>query len=514
MSLPFWLDPVYDSKGMAAADRWAIDRAGVPSLSLMESAGEALAREAEAVSGPGPVKVVCGKGNNGGDGLVAARLLANWGHRVEVLMILGTEGLSEDARVNLERLPGLPVSTGSEAIEAIEGEATIIDAILGTGFSGEPRDPVSAAIDAIGRCSGPVIACDVPTGVDASTGEASLAVAADLTVTFHGRKVGHLVNPGKRLSGVVRVAGIGIPEEAPVGDAAGVIGAGVVDLLPVRGPMSSKFSSGRVSVIGGSRGLTGAVCLASEAAARAGAGYVTAVVPSSLESIFESRLTEVMTVACPDDDQGRLSEGAAGDIIAHCEGAAAVLIGSGIGRAPGTSRLVPEVVRALDAPLVIDADGLSILGTELDSVAERSRPTVMTPHAGEMARLLGVDVATVEAERLGSATDLADRTGATVVLKGDDTVVRSAAVTAINDFPSPALATAGTGDVLAGAIAAFLGRGVEPLAAASAAVLCHSGAGRIATDRVGLPEGVVASDVIDALPASIASFTDSDRWVE
>lgn len=514
MSLPFWLDPVYDASTMAAADDWAIEQAGIPSLALMEAAGEALARETEAIAGPGPIKVICGKGNNGGDGLVAARHLASWGHEVEVLMILGTDGLSEDAQANLERLQGVTLLEGRDALDAIEGEATFVDAILGTGFSGAPRQPVSDAIEAMGGGSGPVVACDVPTGVDASTGEAPFAVAADLTVTFHGLKIGHLVNPGKGLCGAVRVVEIGIPDAAPTGDAAGVIGPEVVGLLPVRSSASTKFSSGRVSVVGGSRGLTGAVCLASEAAARAGAGYVTAAVPSSLEPIFESKLTEVMTLGCRDDGSGTFAPESAKEVIAHCEGASAVLLGSGIGRSPEAKGLVAEVVRALDSPLVIDADALSVLGPELAAIAAREAPTVMTPHAGEMGRMLGVDAGEVEARRIASAVELAERSGATVVLKGDDTVIRSGNVTAINDLPSPALATAGTGDVLAGVITAFLARGVEPLAATAAAVISHSRAGRVAADRIGLPEGVVASDVISALPEAIASFGDSDREVE
>lgn len=514
MTYPDWLDPVYDAPGMAAVDRWAIEKAGVPSLALMEAAGEALARETEMVAGNDPIRVVCGKGNNGGDGLVAARHLAGWGHRVEVLMILGTDGLSDDSRANLERLGDIPVLTGREALSAIAGDATFIDAILGTGFAGEPREPVSTAIEALSARPGPIVACDVPTGVDASTGEASSAPAADLTVTFHGLRIGHLVNPGKRLCGEVRVVDIGIPEGAPDGRTAGVITPGVIGLLPRRSPSSTKFSSGRVSVVGGSRGLTGAVCLASEAAARSGAGYVTAAVPAALEPVFEAKLTEVMTVGCPDDGEGHFGSEALEAVTHHCDGAASVLVGSGIGRAPGTSALVSGLVRSVDAPLVIDADALSVIGTDLGPISERSAPTVLTPHAGEMARLLGTDTELVESRRMASAVELAERTGAIVVLKGDDTIVRGAAVTAINDLSSPALATAGTGDVLAGIVAAFLARGVDPLASASAAVLTHSRAGLEAALEAGVSEGVIASDVIAVLPRAVASLSGSDRGVE
>jgi NAD(P)H-hydrate epimerase len=221
-----------------------------------------------------------------------------------------------------------------------------------------------------------------------------------------------------------------------------------------------------------------------------------------------------MTLGCHDDGSGTFAPESATEVIAHCEGASAVLLGSGIGRSPEAKGVVGEVVRALDSPLVIDADALSLLGPDLAAVAAREAPTVLTPHAGEMGRMLGVDAGEVEARRIASAVELAEGTGATVVLKGDDTVIRSGNVTAINDLPSPALATAGTGDVLAGVITAFLARGVEPLAATAAAVISHSRAGRVAADRIGLPEGVVASDVISALPEAIASFGDSDRGVE
>ncbi len=294
-----WLDPLYDSAGMAAADRWAIDEAGIPSLDLMESAGRAVADAAAGMAGGGSVLVVCGKGNNAGDGLVAARYLAELGLEVEVQLLWAGDELSPDAAANLDRLRGIPVDEGPGPLVRREPPGLVVDSILGTGFEGEPREPVAAAIEWINEVAGPVLACDIPSGVDASTGEAELAVQADRTVTFHGPKVGQFIRPGKGLTGALEVAPIGFPPDAPPGEAAGLITERVLTFLPPRGPESTKFTSGRVSLVGGSRGLTGAVVLASRGAIRAGAGYATAAVPDSLEPVVTAAQAEVMTIACP-----------------------------------------------------------------------------------------------------------------------------------------------------------------------------------------------------------------------
>ena len=510
-----WLDPLYDAEGMASADRWAIDEAGVPSLDLMETAGRAVADVAVGMAGSDRVTVVCGKGNNGGDGLVAARILARAGLGVEVVLLWPGRALSPDSAANLERLDGVEIAEGSAALEGGRSPGLVIDAILGTGFAGEPREPVAGAIEWINAAGVPVLACDVPSGVDASTGEAGLAVEADRTVTFHGAKVGHVVNPGKRLAGEVVVAPIGIPPDAPAGEAAGVITPSVLEAVPHRGPGSTKFSSGRVSLVGGSPGLTGAVLLASRGAIRAGAGYATAAVPESLEPSVGAAQAEVMTVACPEGDvPGALGLDALDPVLAHCQGAAAVVFGSGMGRHPGTGALVREAVPGIEAPLVVDADALTLLGDDPSPLTAREHPTVITPHSGEMARLLGTRPDEVEARRLRSAREEAVRSGAVVILKGDDSIVCERGEVAINDLPSPGLATAGTGDVLAGVCGALLARGLEPFEAASAAVILHARAGRIAARSVGSAEGVIASDVVEALPRAMAGPAVGGRGVE
>jgi hydroxyethylthiazole kinase-like uncharacterized protein yjeF len=498
-----WLDPLYDADGMRAVDRWAIEEMGVPSLELMEAAGRAVAEVVAEAALDGPVRVVCGKGNNAGDGLVAARELDRMGFAVEALLLWPAEELSGDAAANLERFEAMHV--GGDLAPRLAGSGAVVDAVFGTGFSGEPREPARAAIEAIGGCGAPVVACDVASGVDASTGEVSgVAVEADFTVSFHAAKLGHRVAPGKWHTGELRVAPIGIPEGAPGTPAGGTIGTAVLDLLPRRGPRSTKFSSGQVAIAGGSRGLTGAVQMSSRAAIRAGAGYATVAVPVELEPIFEAGQPEVMSVGCPGGD-GCLAPASAKALLRTFERAAAGVLGPGLGRDPGSVELAREVLPAIRAPLVLDADGLNAFAGELGRVAERGAPTVLTPHAGELGRLLGRDSEQVSARRLAAAREAAGAAGAIVVLKGDDTIVTDGERVAVNAVPAPGLATAGSGDVLSGVTAALLARGLEPFAAACAAVLAHARAGREAAARIGAAESVIAGDAIDAIPAGLAA---------
>ncbi|HEX7245020.1 MAG TPA: NAD(P)H-hydrate dehydratase [Solirubrobacterales bacterium] len=496
-----WLKPLYDAEGMRAVDRWAIEERGVPSLELMEAAGLAVAEAVAELAGDGPVRVVCGKGNNAGDGLVAARRLREMGYEVEALLLWPGGELSGDAAANLARFPAEHVNGGLDA--RLEGSGAVVDAIFGTGFSGAPRDPAAAAIEAIDCCGAPVVACDVASGVDASSGEvAASAVEADVTVSFHAAKVGHRVAPGKWHTGELRVVPIGIPEGAPGEPAGGEIEAAVLALAPSRGPRSTKFSSGQVAIAGGSRGLTGAVRMTSLAAIRAGAGYATVAVPADLEAIFEAGQPEVMSAGCPGGD-GCLSPGSLKAVLRTFERAAAGVLGPGMGRDPGTVELARDAATAIDCPLVVDADGLNAFAGELGRLATRPGPTVLTPHAGELGRLLGRSSEEVSAQRLAAARDVARMANAVVVLKGDDTIVIDGERLAVNALSAPALATAGTGDVLSGMTAALLARGLEPFAAACAAVHAHARAGREAAVRIGGAESVIATDVIDSIPTNL-----------
>jgi hydroxyethylthiazole kinase-like uncharacterized protein yjeF len=496
-----WLNPLYDADGMRAVDRWAIEEMGVPSLELMEAAGLAVAEAVGELAPEGPVRVVCGKGNNAGDGLVAARYLAEAGFEVEALLLWPAEELSGDTAANLTRFAAEYVGDGLGS--RLAGSGAIVDAIFGTGFSGAPREPVLDAIEAIGACGAPVVACDIASGVDASSGEAAgAAVEAVVTVSFHAAKLGHLVAPGKWRTGELRVTPIGVPEGAPGEPAAGAIEPAVLELLPRRGPRSTKFSSGQVTIAGGSRGLTGAVQMSSRAAIRAGAGYATVAVPADLESVFELGQPEVMSAGCPGGD-GCLAPASAKPLLRAFERAAAGVFGPGLGRDPGSVELAREVLGAIAPPLVLDADGLNAFAGELAPIAAREAPTILTPHAGELGRLLDRPAEEISAHRLASAREAALATGAVVVLKGDDTIVTDGERIAVNALSAPGLATAGTGDVLSGIAAAMLARGLEPFAAACAAVLVHARAGRDAATRIGAAESVIATDVIDSIPAGM-----------
>ena len=503
MSLPRWLEPLPDAALMRATDRWAIETKGIAAATLMERAGEGLARVVAERVPAGRIAVVCGKGNNGGDGLVAARLLRQAGRDVDVLTVWPAQQLSQDAAEQLARLPG-PAPVDYDAARLADADG-LVDALLGTGATGAPKDPVAGVIADLGAASGTVIAADVPSGVDASTGEvAGAAVRAAATATFHAAKPGLWIAPGKAHSGAVTVIDIGIPPGAPGEADAGLIDPGVLRDVPRRGAASTKFSSGVVVVIGGSRGLSGAPCMSALAAMRAGAGYVTVAAPASLELSFTVRLLEAMLAGLPEDD-GALAPEAVDAALEAVGRADAVVLGPGLGRSAGAQALARELVQRIPVPLVIDADGLNALAGHLDELRHRRAPTVLTPHAGELGRLLEIESAEVDRARLHHACAAAARSEALVVLKGDDTLIAApSGRVAISRGGAPALATAGTGDVLSGVTGAMLAKGLSPAHAACAAVHVHLRAGRLAAAPHG-PDGVIASDVIAALPAALSA---------
>jgi NAD(P)H-hydrate epimerase len=499
-ALPPWLEPLPDAEQMQATDRWAIEQLGIASLDLMERAGAGLARLVQEQAPEGPVAVVAGKGNNGGDGLVAARQLRESERDVTVLLIAPADEFQGDARANLERLPGArPVAF---AAGALEGAGCVVDALLGTGFSGSPREPAAGAIEAINRSAATVVAADVPSGVDASTGTvAGPAVRADATATFHAAKPGLWIAPGKLCAGEVRVVDIGIPGAGPSSPSVGLIRLAAMQLIPRRRTGSTKFTEGAVLVVGGSPGLTGAPSLAAEAAARTGAGYVIAAVPASLALVFELRLLEVMTRRLADAD-GALAPAGVDAALEAAERADALVLGPGIGRSDSTRAFACYLSARARLPLLLDADGLNAHAGALGSLAQRSAPTVLTPHAGELGRLLDIASSEVEAERLRHAREAAAAAHAIVVLKGDDTLVAEpGGRVGVSPGASPALATAGTGDVLSGAIGALLAKRMPAFDAACAGVLLHAEAGRRAAGFHG-PDTVIASDVITGLRAA------------
>ena len=429
---------------------------------LMERAGRAVAEEVlRGFPGARRFSIVCGGGANGGDGRIAARILREAGHAV---------------------------------VEELDATAdVVVDALFGTGFRGTPRAEAAALIEAINACGRPVVAVDLPSGVDASSGEvAGAAVQATVTVTFHERKVGHAVAPGRFHVGEVVVADIGLEH---LGTRASRVTAEVLRYVPRRGPASTKYSAGSVLVVGGSPGLVGAPCLTALAAARADAGYVAVGVPASALPAVEARLLEQVKRPLPHDVDGLLvpaSVDALGDLVAR---AGALAVGPGLGRSDGTVEFVRLLLTETALPAVVDADAL----WRLEPVA-RAAPTVLTPHAGELARLLGTTADEVSAHRLASAEAAAQRYGCVVLLKGVDTIVAAPGErTLVVDLGPPGLATAGSGDVLTGVIAAFLAKGLDGrLAAAAGAAACGIAAS-LAPTQVGL----VASDVVALLPRAL-----------
>jgi hydroxyethylthiazole kinase-like uncharacterized protein yjeF len=443
------LDPLYTTGEMRAAEaRYA----GYPDTApeLMDRAGRAVANEV-ATRFPDAqfVVAVCGAGSNGGDGRIAADLLRAMGREVVVVEPGG-------------QMPHCDLA---------------IDALFGTGFHGEPRDDAAALIESINGSGCPIVAVDVPSGVDASTGEiAGAAVRADVTVTFHGPKVGLYVAPGRFNAGAVVVADIGLEHEDT---AHRLADADVLALVPRRAPGDNKYTAGSVLVVGGAPGTSGAVCLTAEAALRADAGYVTVCAPPEILPVVEARLLE--PVKRPIDEA-----------FEAAERAQALAVGPGLGR--GRRELVRRLLAELDLPAVVDADALF----ELEP-AERAAATVLTPHEGELGRLLGEDSSWVAAHRLEAARRAVERFGCVVLLKGNETIVASTGrETLVTALSTPSLATAGTGDVLTGIVAAFLAKGMDaPLAAAAAAVAQNVAA------SLGAQTGLVAHDVIDRLPRAL-----------
>jgi hydroxyethylthiazole kinase-like uncharacterized protein yjeF len=447
--------PLYSAEEMRAAEE-AYPRYPDSIPELMERAGAAVAREAM-VAFPDAQRFacVCGGGSNGGDGRVAARVLREAGH------------------------------VADETDSGLDEYDVVVDALFGTGFHGEPRAEAAELIERINAVPGRVVAVDLPSGVDASTGEVAGAVVdADMTVTFHAEKVGLVVAPGCTHAGRVVVADIGLGD---VPTAAHRALPSLLDEVPRRSLGDTKYTSGSVLVVGGQPGMTSAACLTAMAALRADAGYVTLAIPQEALHTAEALALEPVKLPWGDDE-------AAETLSAAAERARAIAIGPGLGRSDRRRALVRELLGRVDLPAVVDADALF----ELEPVS-RTASTVLTPHAGELARLLGRDSAWVNAHRLAAARECAERFEATVLLKGADTIVAGGKDVVVSDLGPPALATAGTGDVLTGIVASFLSKGLDPVTAASAAAVAHGRAAASARHAAGL----VASDLLELLPAAL-----------
>lgn len=506
---------------MRDIDRTCIQERGIPGLVLMENAGLAVARVVRnrLSKADASVAIICGKGNNGGDGFVAARHLHEVGIPTRVVLLARGDELKGDAAVNHRAAVGAGVQV-IEALEddvrpavetAVQGAEIVVDAILGTGISGEVRGAARDAIEAVNEAAGSTVAVDVPSGVDSDSGRVlGCCVKADATVTFGLPKVGLYVYPGAKFCGEVIVDPIGIPED--VIEAADVpleliepahVGAS----LPQLELDAHKGDAGRLVVIAGSVGMTGAAALCCEAAMRMGAGLVTLCIPESLNDILEVKLTESMTRPMPQTNARTLSTDAAGPILELIETADAVVIGPGISTHEETKELVRRIVRRLQVPTLVDADGLNCLAETPDVLAGMQAPKVISPHPGELARLTNVSTSEIQGDRLNSALQAAERFKGVVVLKGAGTIVANPAGTAsVNPTGNPGMASGGAGDVLSGFIGSLLAQGVKPFDAAVAAVYLHGAAGDIAAEEIGR-RSLVAGDLIEALPLALESVS-------
>jgi NAD(P)H-hydrate epimerase len=493
-------------------DRRATTEFGIPSLDFMESAGRAVFEAVcDLISGVRDknVVVIAGKGNNGGDGFVTARLLREAGADVSALVLADPSEIAGDARVNLDKLRQLgqeiqQILSGQQAYDALKSADAVVDAIFGTGLHGAVTGLAEAVIMAINRANRPTVAVDIPSGMDADTGKVlGACVAAEVTVTFALPKIGLVMYPGAEYVGKLIVADIGIPHDLYREVNVSLVSKSEVKAaIPHRPADGHKGTFGTCLVFAGSAGYTGAAALSSEAALRVGAGLSILAVPQCLQDIMSIKLTEVITRAMPETQTHALSDKALGQATALCDRASSIALGCGIGTDESTRKFVQEFVRSVSKPMVIDADGLNCLAGA--SVLEGEHgPLVITPHPGEMGRLLGKTTAEIQADRLASVKEAAARFHCVAILKGARTLVAEpGGHVFLNPTGNSGMATAGTGDVLAGMIGGLLSQGCDPLWAAVSGVYIHGLAGDIAAASIG-PVGFLARDVLQSIPTAL-----------
>ncbi len=498
---------LYTAEEMSRADKGA-QKLGIPGAVLMERAGAEMARVALEAYAPRRALVVAGGGNNGGDGFVVARELHRAG--VEVAVLPTKVGYEGDPGTNFEILRNLGVRfVRSDELEAeLSQSDLIIDALLGTGFSGEVREKEARLIESMNESPAPIFAVDVPSGVDGATGEVhGAAVRADVTVCAHAAKVGCVVSPGREHAGEVVAVDIGIPPEAEVEpslvwtDAQSLRGK-----IPRTAGPTHKYSAGALLVVAGSRRTTGAPQMVVRGAERTGCGIVFLATSQSSAPSVDLELAEALVHSVPEDEEGYVTSAALEQILELAERTSALAVGPGMGTRDEGRRLVEGILREVETPVLLDADAITNLaGT--DALTNRDIPTVITPHAGELGRLLGAGAKEVSASRLRSAREAAEGYGCCVLLKGSDTLVAEGGKVAVNSTGNVALATAGTGDVLSGVIGALLSRGMGAYEAAQAGAWAHGRAAELWLEETGWPaESLVATDLLEYLPEALGEI--------
>jgi hydroxyethylthiazole kinase-like uncharacterized protein yjeF len=522
---------VITAEEMRQIDRETIEGCGIPGVVLMERAGLAVASKIKELYGRKKIIIVSGSGNNGGDGLVVARNLHNEGWDVKVFLTSRPEDLKGDALlqykaavnfgVDIQQIKGLLTNPS-----IITHHSIIVDAILGTGLSKNVTGTLLEVISLLNKSSKPIISVDIPSGISSDNGQVmGEAVKAEYTVTFCLPKRGHLLYPGAEYSGKLFIEDIGFPEKLLRSEKFYVEllrKNDVTTLIPERRKYSHKGDYGHVLIVAGSRGKTGAALMAARACLRSGAGLVTIGVPESLSGIFQSRVTEEMTLILPDKGDGTLAGRASNLILDFLNESADLLaIGPGIGISAETKKLMKILIKNSSTPMVIDADGIKSIKGERDVFLKAKAPIILTPHPGEMSRLLNpppplfakggqggitLTIQDIEKDRINTAIFFAKETGTYIVLKGVPTIVATPEGRAfINSTGNPGMATGGTGDVLTGMISGFLSQGVNPLQASILGVYMHGLAGDLAASEKGR-HPMLATDIIDKISAAFYSL--------
>jgi NAD(P)H-hydrate epimerase len=517
---------------MRASDKRAINEFQIPGLILMESAA---LRVVDSIESKFPVAidpfvvVLCGKGNNGGDGFAVARHLCARGYRVAVALLAEESDITGDAAQNLKLLKAFPVAiSGLESVQHVPSLLSksdlIVDALFGTGFKGPARSPADGVIKAINGSKKPVLSIDIPSGLNADTGTGDGGcVCANWTVTFVAPKIGLLLFPGAQNAGTIEVVSIGMPEQILAesdAQCAWLTADTVAAWLParVRGRDANKGTYGHVALFAGGHGYLGAAQIGAEAAARMGAGLVTLATSNDALGSLQARLNPViMTRSLPSTDKGTIGLAglnAALELATTCK-TAAVGPGLAISHCGETADFAVKFIEQCSVPIVIDADAIVALSQLPDRgvsvTAKRSSSTIMTPHPGEMAKLLGTDTKSIQSDRPGAVLRAAREYNAIVVLKGDRSLIASPDGTwYINSTGNPGMATGGSGDALTGIIAALLAQGLTAPIAAAAGVFLHGLAGDCAVKRRGAREGLIATDLIDSLGEACAEMRKSE----
>lgn len=503
---------VVTGETMQQMDRRTIEEFGVPGLVLMENAGhrcaEAIINQFGSVSSRKAV-IVSGKGNNGGDGYVIARLLKEQGWEVRVFVMARGDEITGDAAINLQRLDSAMVTYCPEPGALgqyqpyLAGASLVVDALLGTGLKSDVRGLYAEAIDLVNNSGKTVFAVDIPSGIDSGSGKVlGKAVQANMTVTFALAKLGNVLYPGAELCGRLQVVDIGIPAEV----IAEADGYEFVDmetarlLLKRRRRQAHKGDCGHCLIVAGSTGKSGAAAMAANSAVRAGSGLVTVAIPASLHAIMEIKTTEAMTLPLA-DSEGIIGEAAYEAVMAEARGKDAVAIGPGISSNPSTATMVRKLVTALPLPLILDADGLNAVSEDRELLLRKKSATViLTPHPGEMARLAGITVAAVEMDRIAVASGFSTRYNVFLVLKGARTIIATPdGDIAINGSGNPGMASGGMGDVLTGIITALIAQGYAPFAACKLGAFLHGYAADLVATEKG-EVGMSAVDVQERLP--------------